>query len=63
MDISQKTFSELHVVHIRDTAGTFDGFFIGSLLDKEDLQRLVVEAQKLLDPQVKQIDAAGGVVA
>lgn len=63
VDISQRTSSELHVVYVREMAENFDDFFIGSLLDKEDLQRLDVEAQKLLDAQVQQIDTAGGVVA
>lgn len=49
VDIAQKTSSELHVVYVRETADNFDDFFIGSLLDKEDLHRLDGQAQKLLN--------------
>lgn len=63
VDIAQKTASEPHVVYIRDAPDYFDDFFIGSMVDEEDLQKLAVEAQKLLEDLVKQIDAAGGAVA
>jgi nucleotide-binding universal stress UspA family protein len=61
--IAQRTASELHIVYVRATPDYFDDFFIGSIVDKEDLQRLTVEAQSLLEDLVKQIDVAGGVVA
>jgi len=63
VDIAQKTASELHLVYVRDASDYFDDFFIGSIVDEEDLQKLAAEAQKLLEDLVKQIDAAGGVVA
>jgi nucleotide-binding universal stress UspA family protein len=37
VDIAQKTASELHIVHVRKAADNFDDFFIGSIVDKEDL--------------------------
>ena len=61
-ELSSKTDSELHVVHVRSTLGQVPGYYLGPYVEEADLQRLDAEAQRLLNAQVEQIEAAGDLV-
>ena len=59
MDLSAKTGSELHVVHV----GIEYFLFTHDYISPAELERLKKERQEILDGQVSSIEKAGGAVA
>ena len=51
-ELSSKTNSDLHVVHIRGMLGRATHFYLSPYIEEADLERLDLEARKLLDTQV-----------
>ncbi len=52
-ELSSKTDSELHVVHVRSTLGQVPGYCLAPYVEEADLQRLDTEAKRLLNAQVE----------
>ena len=63
-DLSDKTGSELHVVHVAYLLPmSSEASYMASRLYRKAYEELKQEAQELLDEQVRKIKAAGGSVA
>ena len=66
--LAHETYSELHIVYVRPSSVSLHpGHFLGPEVAEQRLQReqelLERKAQRILDVQVKEIEAAGGSVA
>src|SRR5215207_9185715 len=66
--IANETYSKLHIVYVRPrSVPLHPGHFVGPEVAEHPLQReqelLERKAQRILDAQVKEIEAAGGSVA
>ncbi len=65
--LARETYSELHIVHVRPRSVPHPGHFLGPEVAEQRHQReqelLERNAQRILDVQVKEIEAAGGSVA
>ena len=66
--LAHETHSELHIMYVHPRTGPHHpGYYVGPEVEEHPLQRehelLEREAQRILDTQVKEIEAAGGSVA